>query len=499
MFKSAQPGQVVQKAEYEKRVRGLRLNLLNAQLELSEEKYPILIVIDGDDRLAREHLIKQMQEWMDGRYINTHVLSAPRPTDIGKPFLYRYWRSLPRRGSIGAFVHGWAQDTLEALFRGDLSQKEFERLLVYLRRFEDALVRDGTLLIKLWLHVPRKTLKKRIQGAKKRPKKHFKITKEDRTFHRDYEERISMAARVVERTTSTRAPWTIIESSDHRSCSLTAGETILAAFNERRIQTKQGEISSIAPPPREKPVLDTVDLTAALKREDYEKKLHRYQAKLFDLTEKARKAGISSMIVFQGWDAAGKGGAIRRLTAPIEGDLFNVIPIGAPTQEELAHHYLWRFWKQVPRPGHITIFDRSWYGRVLVERVEGFAPPSAWMRAFSEINDFEDQLVSSGIFIAKFWLHIDPEEQLRRFQERENTPYKKYKITEEDYRNRGKWQDYTRAVNDMVAKTSRRHAPWTLVSANDKRWARVQILKTVCAGLKKRLDSHRERRKGKKK
>jgi polyphosphate kinase 2 (PPK2 family) len=193
------------------------------------------------------------------------------------------------------------------------------------------------------------------------------------------------------------------------------------------------------------------------------------------------------VLVFEGWDAAGKGGVIRRLTAAMDPEHYNVFPVSAPTPEELAHPYLWRFWRRLPRAGYLTIFDRSWYGRVLVERVEGLATVSAWQRAYSEINDFEEQLCDRGIVLLKFWLHIDPDEQLRRFQERENTPYKKYKITQEDYRNRDQWPLYEQAVHDMVLHTSTDYAPWHLIPSNNKRWARIEVLKTYCQQLEKRL------------
>jgi polyphosphate kinase 2 (PPK2 family) len=193
------------------------------------------------------------------------------------------------------------------------------------------------------------------------------------------------------------------------------------------------------------------------------------------------------VLLFEGWDAAGKGGVIRRITAAMDPELYHVVPIAAPTEEECARHYLWRFWRYLPRAGRVLIFDRSWYGRVLVERVEGLTPALAWQRAYSEINDFEQQLYHHGMIVLKFWLHIDPDEQMKRFQTRQETPYKKYKLTEEDYRNREKWRDYERAVHDMVERTSTIYAPWHLVASNDKRWARICVLRTYCRALKQRL------------
>jgi polyphosphate kinase 2 (PPK2 family) len=191
------------------------------------------------------------------------------------------------------------------------------------------------------------------------------------------------------------------------------------------------------------------------------------------------------ILVFEGWDAAGKGGVIRRITAAMDARDYRVIPIAAPNDEERAHHYLWRFWRQIPGAGRMTIFDRSWYGRVLVERVEGFATEAEWTRAYAEIVDFEQQLYDHRALILKFWIHIDSAEQLKRFRSRQDTPYKDYKITEEDYRNRERRNDYELAANEMLGRTWTEYAPWHLVEGNDKRFARIKVLKIICDQLEK--------------
>jgi polyphosphate kinase 2 (PPK2 family) len=235
-------------------------------------------------------------------------------------------------------------------------------------------------------------------------------------------------------------------------------------------------------------LLNALDLSRSLEKKAYTQELTHYQGKLYRLARAAREKKRSSILVFEGWDAAGKGGTIRRVTHAIDARNYQVISIAAPTDEERLHHYLWRFWRHIPRAGQVTIYDRSWYGRVLVERVEGFAGENEWMRAYSEIVNFEEALTGHGISLLKFWLHIDKDEQLKRFKEREQTPFKQYKITEDDYRNRDKWDAYDAAVNDMVARTGTQEAPWILVEANDKRYARVKILKTYCDKLEATLD-----------
>jgi polyphosphate kinase 2 (PPK2 family) len=235
-------------------------------------------------------------------------------------------------------------------------------------------------------------------------------------------------------------------------------------------------------------LLDSLDLSVTLEKEQYNSLLLKYQGKLNKLSRQAHEKKKSSILVFEGWDAGGKGGAIRRLTHAIDARNYQVIPIAAPTDEEKAHHYLWRFWRHIPRAGQITIYDRSWYGRVLVERVEGFATQNEWKRAYSEIVNFEDALADHGTLLLKFWLHIDKDEQLRRFKEREKISYKKHKITEEDYRNREKWEAYNVAVNEMVTRTSTQTNSWIMVEGNDKKYARIKIIKAYCKQLEKLLD-----------
>jgi PPK2 family polyphosphate:nucleotide phosphotransferase len=226
-------------------------------------------------------------------------------------------------------------------------------------------------------------------------------------------------------------------------------------------------------------ILSSLDLSKKLSKKDYEEKLKTYQLKLLRLQRKLYEKQVPLILVFEGWDAAGKGGVIKRLTETLDPRGFNVHPIGAPTETEKKHHYLWRFWQRIPQRGAIAVFDRSWYGRVLVERVEKFAEPEEWGRAYEEINQFEKMLVDDGYHILKFWLHISKEEQLKRFKEREQNPLKRWKLTEEDWRNREKWDKYEKAVEEMVQKTSTSHAPWHLIEAENKKYARVKVLKTI--------------------
>jgi AMP-polyphosphate phosphotransferase len=345
--------------------------------------------------------------------------------------------------------------------------------------------------VKIWLHLSRSAQKKRLKRLEADPLQRWRVSKEDWKLFKNYDKLRSLSELVLRRTDSGEAPWTIIESTDKRYRNLTVGRTMLNALRIRLEQMK-------AEPPRPQPkpvaltppkvnIINQLDMTKALDEKAYKKELRQLEADLNQLTRQLHSEGRSLILVFEGADAAGKGGAIRRLTAAMDARDYRVISIAAPTDEERAHPYLWRFWRHLPRLGRVTIYDRSWYGRVLVERVEGFALPTEWQRAYAEINDFEEQLTEFGIILVKFWLTITPDEQLRRFKDREETPYKQYKITQEDWRNRARWDSYEAAACDMIERTSTGQAPWVLVEANNKEWARIKVLKAVVRCLKKEL------------
>ncbi len=234
-------------------------------------------------------------------------------------------------------------------------------------------------------------------------------------------------------------------------------------------------------------MLENIDLKVRLTRAEYDKQLDRLQNELHLLGWQVYQQRRPVMWVFEGWDAAGKGGVIKRLTERLDPRGYIVHPIAAPAGDDKVRHYLFRFWRRLPEAGQIALFDRSWYGRVLVERVEGFCTEAAWRRAYGEINAFERDFVEFGGILCKFWMHISQAEQLRRFKERQVTNYKQWKITDEDWRNRGKWEDYEQAVEDMLLKTSTYEAPWTIVEANDKLHARIKVLSTVVRKLKQEL------------
>ncbi len=488
MFEAAELGSKTSKEEYKKIEPSLRVSLLTVQYELRESDFPLVLVLAGNDRLGCTEVANLLHEWMDPRYITAHFFEEATQEERARPPFWRYWRRLPARGQIGIYSREWTLGAVLDRAVGKIDEVGLDRRVSHIQNFEKALIDDGALILKFWLHLPKKALKKRLDRAEKDSGRLFRVTKGDRRLYKLYDDVREVSEEVVRRTSRGAALWNVVESTDARYRDVTVAQILLEQLTKRLQKPKKPRTArpkSEAHNPTT--VLDKVDLTNTLEKKSYERKLAKYWARFAKLNEKAHKRGIASVLAFEGWDAAGKGGVIRRLTHVMDAAHYRVLPIAAPTDEELAHHYLWRFWRNLPQRGHVAIFDRSWYGRVLVERVEGFASEAEWKRAYAEINDFEEQLANRGMLVLKFWIHISLEEQLRRFKAREKVPFKKYKITPDDYRNREKWNDYELAANEMLMRTSTDHAPWCLIPGNDKRVARIEVLRAVCRALKKIL------------
>jgi polyphosphate:AMP phosphotransferase len=484
VFEGAEIGAHLDKREYEKAIPELRVDLVNAQYDLREANFPVLVVIVGDDRRSVSEAVNRLNEWMDARYVSTQVFGALTDEEQRHPRFWRYWRALPARGELAIYTGVWVLATIGERLTDAIDDKEFDRRLSHMTRFEQALVDDGALVFKFWIHLPKDQLKKRLKKARKNEGS-SRLNALDAAIYERYDEVMSLSQQLMRKTDVGEAPWQIIESSDDRHRDLTLARSILAGVSAHLERARAGAPPKlpVAPQTPSPNLLGTIDLSATLSRPEYKQQRDALQARLRELSARAREQGVASVIAFEGKDAAGKGGVIRRLSGAMDVEDYRIVPIGVPTDEELRHHYLWRFWRQLPRDGRMVIFDRSWYGRVLVERVEGLVDEATVRRAYAEINDFEEQLVEEGVLLLKFWLHIDHDEQARRFAAREQTTYKKYKITDEDYRNRDRWGEYERAVNEMMARTSTELAPWHLVPANDKGYARVDVLRTVCDGL----------------
>ncbi len=494
MFEIAELGHKVSKADYLEKVPELRTQLLMLQQELRSQDLSVIILISGVDGGGKGEVINLLNEWLDPRLMRTNAYDSPSDEEKERPEFWRFWRTMPAKGTVGIYVGSWYSQPIANRVYGKITEPELQVHLRHINELEQELANDGTLIIKCWLHLKQEQQKKRLKKLEKDPETAWQVTARDKEHLKMYDTFVSVAENALKETSTAANPWRIVEGSDIRYSSLTVGQHILDKI-KLHIETKQRKES--LPPSSDTPqiihgnqpsILDSLDLNLSLDKKPYNEQLNYYQGKLNKLARQAHEKKISSVLVFEGWDAGGKGGAIRRLTHALDARNYQVIPVAAPTDEERMQHYLWRFWRHMPRAGKVSIYDRSWYGRVLVERVEGFAKDPEWKRAYSEIVNFEEALTRHGIAVLKFWLHIDQDEQLRRFKEREQISYKKHKITEDDYRNRNQWDAYSLAVNDMVARTSTQSAPWILVEGNDKRYARIKILKAYCEKLESLLD-----------
>jgi len=493
MFESAELGHKIDKATYDKEVPALREALLNAQFDLSQKgKFPVVILVGGVDGAGKGETVNLLNEWMDPRYIQVHAMGEKTDEEQQHPPMWRFWRALPPKGKIGVFFGSWYTTPIVSRVLKQTTAAALDRDIEQINHFEKMLTDEGTLIIKFWFHLSKDAQQKRLKALEKNPDTRWRVIKLDWERFKMYDKFRKISEHALRETSTAEAPWIVVEGVDARYRNLTVGKILLEALR-KRIDHPVIRVAPDAAPlnaPIDKlNVLDKLDMAQKLEKKKFEVELEKYQGKLNLLTRDPRFAKISVLVALEGSDAGGKGGAIRRVTAALDARHYHIIPVAAPTEEERAQPYLWRFWRYIPRRSHFNIFDRTWYGRVLVERVEKYCSEADWMRAYSEINDFEQQLVDNGIVLVKFWLAITKEEQLRRFKEREQIGFKRFKITEEDWRNREKWDAYKRAVCDMVDRTSTEIAPWTLVEANDKYFARIKILKTLCqridAALKK--------------
>jgi AMP-polyphosphate phosphotransferase len=494
MFETTKVGRSLDKATFKTQQAALRTQLLQVQRELLQTDIPVIILISGVEGAGKGEVVNRLHEWLDTRGVRTFAFWDETDDERQRPRYWRFWNALPPRGTLSILFGGWYQAPIEHRFQGLCSDAELDAELNRIVDFERMLISDGALIVKFWFHLSEKDQKARLKTLSRDDRSRWKMLPKKGKFQEHYSEYEHVAERVIRHTDRGASPWYLIEAQDRRYRDLTVGKTLLHA-----IQVRLGQPPVAEPPATsshlELPdaasaqitLLDQLDLSESLDRDTYKSELPVLQAELNELAWAAYKKKRSLVLVFEGVDAGGKGGAIRRFTSGIDARLYRAIPVAAPTDEEKAHHYLWRFWRHIPRAGYITIYDRSWYGRVLVERVEGFASDAEWRRAYAEINQFEEQLVESGTVLLKFWLQVSQEEQLHRFEDREKVPYKRYKITDEDWRNREKWSQYKAAVNEMVAYTSTEFAPWTLVEADDKPYARIKVLRTLRDQLKEAL------------
>ena len=505
MFQTAELGIKVSKKEFKQRELVLRENLLELQHRLQEEgRFPVIVDFAGVRGAGKGTSINLLNKWMDARWIVTHAYTEPSDEERLRPTFWRFWRRLPPKGQIGIFLSGrYSRPLLDYVYE-NIGQDEFRHQLDRINNFEKALADDGALVLKFWMHISQEVQYKRLKVLENDPLRSWRMAPIDWKHYEMYDRFIDAAERIISYTNTGHAPWEIVEGEDLLYRSLRVGE-VLQMMLERQLtkeplrqrylaemreevhnkvieaQTGNGQVTPAVT------ILDGLDFSLALDKKTYKKELALLQARLAMAHQSAAAKDVSVVLVFEGPDAAGKGGVIRRITDPLDARYYKVFPFAAPNDVENAQHYLWRFWNCIGRAGRMGIFDRSWYGRVLVERVERFAGDDEWRRAFAEINDFEDQLIEHGIVLLKFWLQISKEEQLRRFKEREETPYKRWKLSEEDWRNRERWDDYALAAHEMIQQTSVMRSPWVLVENEDKLYGRIKVLRTLCEALEQKV------------
>ena len=467
------------KAESKQALERLDLELSQLQRDLQPDGSPVLVVFEGWDAAGKGSVLNRLLQPLDPRGYKVHNIKEPTEEERMRPALWRFWLTAPARGSIAIYNHSWYRQVLNERVEGDIRGTELLQAYERIRTFERQLQDDGAVVVKFFLHISKKEQAKRFRRIAKDAAFAWKVGKAERKTHKKYAEYHQAVEDMLRETSTSYAPWTVVPATDERFADVTVAETLHAALKAALAERdKSAPVATIAAPRRTSP-LDRVDPSASIDKEKYDDALPKLQKEIRRLQHLCYFERTPVIIVYEGSDASGKGGNIRRLTRGLDPRGYEVVPIGAPQGEEKRRHYLWRFWSALPKAGHFTVFDRSWYGRVLVERVEGFAAPPEWERAYREINEFEQQLVEFGAVVVKFYLHISKDEQLSRFKERESLPHKRWKITDEDWRNRERWEDYWDPVSDMIERTSTPHAPWIIIEGNDKRHARIKALRIV--------------------
>jgi polyphosphate:AMP phosphotransferase len=480
------------KETYDAQIEVLMKQLRSLQKACWEKKLPVILVLEGWAAAGKGALVKKMVGYIDPRGFAVHPIWPPTTEERSYPFLWRFWQKLPACGQMSFFYHSWYTHVLEDRLFNRVSDAQVPTIMRQINAFERQMVDDGAAISKFWIHLSKKELKGRLKKLEDDELQAWRVRSEDWHQAKNYNEYKTFAEEMVVQTSTGPAPWTLVEGDCQRWARVKVltqmAATITEALDRLHLQspplavTIQNHLE-----PTEPNLLSQVNLSAVLTASEYKEELRKEQTRLGKLQRKIYEQKKSVLVLFEGWDAAGKGGAIKRLTDILDPRSYVVNAFAAPTDEEKAHHYLWRFWRRLPNAGKIGIFDRSWYGRVMVERVEGFATEIEWRRAYQEINEFEENLTSAGYVLIKFWLHISQEEQLKRFTDRQENQFKQYKLTSEDWRNREKWPFYDVAVNQMIQRTSTPTAPWTLIPANDKYYARVKVVETVVEAIRNQV------------
>lgn len=498
------------KEEYKRKMDHLEVRLGQLQRLCKELKIPVLIVFEGFGASGKGLQIGYLIQSMDPRGFQVFPIKNDTEEERMHPFMWRFWTKTPERGRIAIFDGSWYRRVLIDRFEKRTKEKDISRAFQSINSFEEQLSDDGNVIVKLFLDIDQKEQKKRFDKLAKNKETAWRVTQGDIERNARYGEYADMMEDMLFKTDKDYAPWTIIEATDRRFATVKIYTTVIKAMADQieKVQRKKEEESTAkdagetsvsleaSQVAREAEgelkelqvsILSKADLSLRYTQEEYREKLKKLQKKMEKLHGELYRRRIPVVLGFEGWDAGGKGGAIKRLTQKMDPRGYVVNPTASPNDIEKAHHYLWRFWKAMPKDGHVAIFDRTWYGRVMVERIEGFCTKEEWQRAYKEINDMEKDLHDAGAIVIKFWMHIDKDEQERRFRERQENPEKQWKITDEDWRNREKWDQYEDSVNEMLLRTSTDYAPWVVVEGNDKYYARIKVLSTVVNAIEERL------------
>ncbi len=477
------------KSSYKKQHDELALQLGELQRQARTLRVPVVIVFEGWDAAGKGTLINKLILSLDPRGFTVHPTNPPTEEERLRPFLWRFWTKTPPRGRIAVFDRSWYGRVLVERVDKAVPRKDWRNAYEEINSFERQLTDDGHVLIKFFLHISKKEQKKRFKKLLANPATGWKVTKEDWRHHKQYSKYAKAVEEMIAQTSRPAAPWTVIEAHDERYATIRMMRIAAEAIERRLAKADAAKPAPVVLRPKTitTSMLDRTDLTRSIERDEYDSRLKALQQRMREVEHELYRKRLPLVILFEGWDAAGKGGTIRRLVSHLDPRGYEVIPVAAPNDVEKAHHYLWRFWVPFPKAGHIAVFDRSWYGRVMVERIEKFCSEAEWKRAYREINEMEEQWTRFGAILVKFWIHIDKECQLSRFTERKNNPDKQWKITDEDWRNREKWDLYKAAVDELLARTSTTHAPWTIVEADNKLYARIKTLETVIAAAERKL------------
>ena len=478
-----------EEAELEERLKAANEKLSRQQMMIKERGLPVLVLFEGWGTAGKGSVLGKVIRNIDPRFFKVAAMEVPTPEERRKPFLYRYFVKIPEAGKFMFLDSGWMDEVTGEYLDGTLKEKEYKKKIESVRRFERQLTDNGYLVMKFFFHISQKEQKKRIDALKSDKNTSWRVGEKDSWQNRHYDKCLSVFDRYLNDTNLPADPWYIIDAKSRKWAQLQVLETLASGIDTALKNSAMAVplLQNVFPLER-MPKLDEIDLDKAVTQEEYRAELDRLQERLGHLHNKLYRKKVPVIIAYEGWDAAGKGGNIKRITEALDPRGFEVHPIASPEPHEKARHYLWRFWNRLPKTGHIAVFDRTWYGRVMVERLEGFCRENDWQRAYNEINEFERELADWGAVIIKFWVQIDKDTQLARFNERQNTPAKQWKITEEDWRNREKWDLYEGAVNEMLQKTNTSYAPWHILESNDKRYARLKALRIVIEAVERALD-----------